>query len=172
MPPPPLSGYMLISYIAAAEREAGKPLDELGTTEALKTALDAFKESAPDLLFSLWSKHRVGQEQLRLVLLDVWRYTDRTAAWPARWCRSLFRKTGFVSDGLPCPRYPITVYRGTRPEGRRGLSWTLHEHQAESFADYWWDHGYRHPPGHVPRIRVGPKNILAIISGHNKIWTQ
>src|SRR5215471_14646741 len=69
------------------------------------------------------------------------------------------------------PPHPITVYRGTRPEGRQGLSWTLREYQAKKFADYWWDHGYRHPPGHVYKVRVAPRNILAIISGHNKTFT-
>src|SRR5262249_41933961 len=85
-----LSSHVLISYIAAAERKAGKPLNELATTEEPKVALDAFEESAPDLLFSLWSKTRLDKEQLRLVLLDVWRYTDQPAAWPARWWRRIF----------------------------------------------------------------------------------
>jgi hypothetical protein len=161
-----LGNWLMISLIASAERKTGKPLDALRTTEELVTALDAFKSSGPDLLFSLWRKKRLDKQQLRLVLLDVWRYTDHTAYWPAHWWRRLFRETGFLSDGPTPPKRPFTVYRGCTPEGRRGFSWTLREFRAEKFGNSWFEQGYSTLPGHVFKLRVRPRDVLAMISGH------
>lgn len=156
-----------IICIALAEHKIGKPLDALRTTEELAAALNAFKSSAPDLLFSLWRAKRMDTEQLRQVLLNVWRNTDHTAAWPAHWWRRLFRKIGFLSDGSARPQRPLTVYRGCRPKGRLGFSWTLYEIRAEKFANYWFDQRYSSVPGHVYKLRVRPRDVLAIISGHS-----
>jgi hypothetical protein len=139
--------------------------------EDMKLALDAFKSSAPDLLFSLWHKGRLAREDLRAVLLDVWRYTDHTAAWPSRTWRSIFRTTGFLSDGASRPKRPITLYRGCTPKGRRGFSWTPYRWRAEKFANYWVEQGYASTFGHVYKAKVRPRDVLAIISGHNKSTT-
>lgn len=155
----------LLTVIAAAERRTGKPLDNLQTPEDVKLALGAFKSWAPNLFLSLWRKRRLEREHLRAALLDVWRCAER-AAWPSRTWRSMFRTAGFLSDGVPRPRCPIILYRGCRPEERRGFSWTPYRWRAENFANSRFERG----SGRVYKAKIGPSNILAIITmpGHNE----
>jgi hypothetical protein len=156
--------------IEKAERVIGKPFEEWRTPDDIRAALDSFKNLAPDLLDDLWREKRIDKSLLQQVLLDVWRYTDHTSVWSARWWRSLFRETGFLSDGAARPSRPLTVYRGCTSPGRRGFSWTVNRARAEWFADHWFKHGYA-DPGHLYRLGVKPCDVLAIISGRDKVAT-
>ncbi len=155
----------LLTVIAAAERRTGRPLDALQTVDDLKLALNAFKSWAPDLLFSLWHKRRLECEQLRAVLLDVWRCVERPVAW--RSWRSMFRRAGFLSDGAPRPRRPMTLYRGCMPGGHRGFSWTPYRWRAENFANHWFARGQAAVPGRIYEAEIEPCGILAFVSGHD-----
>jgi hypothetical protein len=155
----------LLTVIAAAERRTGQPLDNLRTPEDVKIALGAFKSWAPDLLFSLWHKRRLECEHLRAALLDVWRSGGRPIAWPS-W-RSMFRAAGFLSDGAPRPRRPMTLYRGCMPGGHLGFSWIPYRWRAENFANHRFVRGLAAAPGRIYKARIMPLDILAIISGHD-----
>jgi hypothetical protein len=48
---------------------------------------------------------------------------------------ALFRRAGYVSDGVACPTTDLTVYRGEPvASGQRGISWTTDFHVARTYA--------------------------------------
>ncbi len=47
---------------------------------------------------------------------------------------ALFRRAGYVSDGVAYPSAELTVYRGEPESGQRGISWTTDFQVADTYA--------------------------------------
>ena len=111
----------------------GESDDLAAIFHALPQRLQQF---APFLLRWFWRHHRPTAEVLRTVLLSAWRYTDFPCqGCPPRFWRAMFRRVGFLSDGkIQRPSRRRVLYRGCRPKGCRGMSWTSERRVAEKFA--------------------------------------
>lgn len=132
----------------------------------MKAALDAMPGiSTPNLLISLWRRKLADAQVLRRVLLEVWKFIEHPSHWPRDIWRAMFRSAGFLSDGAPRPKPPVTVYRGCSPKGRLGLAWTKDRGTADWFGDYWVDNGQAEVRGNVYKARVKPSDTLAIVRG-------
>lgn len=156
-------------------RLIGHGSDDLQTPADIERAFEALYPTwqvvGPELLYRLWkarSLNRLPDKSLHRILLDVWRYTDFPCqGCPPRVWRSIFRATGFLSDGAPEPTRPMVLYRGCGAVGRQGMSWTTRRWMADKFADYWFDQD-QGPRGHVYKTRVSPRDILAIVDGQKE----
>jgi hypothetical protein len=156
------------------ERFVGKPPAELRTRDEIMAAFEAMSRPAyramgTDLLYSLWHQRRLNAELLRVLLLDVWRYTDfpRIGCPVSAW-RAMFKVAGYLTGSIPKPKRRRVLYRGCQAKGRRGMSWTSERWIAEKFADYWFDLGQSESRGHVYKAMVAPSDILASIRGRTE----
>lgn len=96
------------------------------------------------------------------LILDIWSDLKFGGASTPDWVR-MFKATGFVSDGAPAPKEPMTVYRGSRLGSWRRMSWTLDRDCAHGFAARPDD-----GPGHIFRATVPPRHVLGIYKGRGE----
>jgi hypothetical protein len=160
------------------EPKLGKSINELTTPIEIVSAFEALPEAyygafAPDLLYQLWRQRQLTDTALRTdaalrqLLLEVWRYADfPTVGCPARAWRTIFAKTGFLSDGLARPTRARALYRGCTAHGRRGMCWTANRYTAEKFLHYWFENQQAERLGNLYKTIAPPRAILGAIRGN------
>jgi hypothetical protein len=106
-------------------------------------ALDlAGNQSRQQLLYEWWTAGAINADELAdpEVILSAWDHGPRAHLLPLgerRWVE-LFTATGYVTNWLPRPTRPITVWRGAPSITKgRGMSWTTERDQADWFRDRW-----------------------------------
>lgn len=109
----------------------------------------------------------IPHDEFRELLLLVWMDTEApTHNYGTRRLLRLFRRAGFIMDAdvvdLEAMPPRLTLYRGTRPKYKHGLSWTLDEDKARWFANRL------RPYGRVYRCEVDKRDILAWVSGRGE----
>lgn len=79
---------------------------------------------------------QLGPSELNGILREVWPlmhgslYRYDTATLPA-----LFKRAGYVSDGVALPTFDLKVYRGEPvASGQQGMSWTTDYQVADKYA--------------------------------------
>lgn len=90
-----------------------------------------------------------------LVELEVEWTLNRYAFTDTQW-RRLWRR---LADRTQHPREPVVLYRGARPEGKRGMSWSTSQADASRYAELNVEGEAR-----VYRATVEPDAILGIIN--------
>lgn len=121
------------------------------------------RNNAPKLLFDL-----IGGQHLDIaahpgVVAQTWsvaEFPERNMP-PYIWVQ-MFTTAGYTHNRQPAslPTEPVTVYRGSVPKGRFGMSWTSDLELAQKFASGTM---YGRTQGHVYMFHAPPAALLAFV---------
>jgi hypothetical protein len=129
----------------------------------------------PDLVLDLLEENCFTEEAARELLEHAWVSTEfpEQNGGSERW-QEAFDAAGWISDDdSERPTEPMTLYRGAAEGHALGMAWTADRERAAWFARRF---GTAMSEGHVYKIVVDPRMILARFAGRNEdeyvLWTQ
>lgn len=109
--------------------------------------------------------NQVDIETKKTLLEHTWRNKMDGYFYGLDWWLPYFKEVGFITNcDKRIPTEPITLYRGTEPFFRQGMSWTSNINMAETFANTYSLFGDKFIYGTV----VQPDSILGIFKGNSK----
>lgn len=125
----------------------------------------AGRNDLPAILITYWE--RLSPADKVMALEQTWTMVEYPAAHaePAVWL-NLFDDVGYIVDGKVAdrdndPSLPeiVTLWRGSAPSRRNGMSWSLDRAQAEWFANRWVETSDER--GVLYRIQIPREYVLA-----------
>ncbi len=121
------------------------------------------------LILEWYSQGDLSQEELNRLVSESWTHGGYAAdqGWEESDWVELFNDAGFVTDtpGWERPSEPLTIHRGSRLGGERGMSWSTDWDTAAWFARRLHDHG---TPAVLLSATIAPAYVLGAFEGRGE----